>query len=207
MSKPIIIIGDGGHAAILAETLIAQRREIMGYTAPREEKDFLNLPYLGTDTVIATYNPDTVELVLGLGTITVSSIRKSIFEQFKSKGYLFANVIHGTAIVSPSAQIGQGIQIMAGAILQTNVSIADNTIINTGSIVDHDCIIGSHVHLAPGSTLSGGVRIGESCHIGTGTSIIQGITIGAETMVGAGSVVLEKIGNGKTVYGVPAKEV
>ncbi len=207
MSKPIIIIGDGGHASVIAETLISQRRDIMGYTAPREEKDFLNLPYLGTDNVIATYNPDEVELVLGLGTITVSSIRKMVFEQFKSKGYLFANVIHATAIVSSSVQIGQGIQVMAGAILQTNVSIADNTIINTGSIVDHDCIIGSHVHLAPGSTLSGGVRIGDSCHIGTGTSIIQGVTIGTETMAGAGSVVVKNIGDRKTVYGVPAKEV
>ncbi|MFC5588749.1 acetyltransferase [Sporosarcina soli] len=207
MNKPIIMIGAGGHAAVLAETLIAQRRVIMGYTAPREEKEFLNLPYLGTDNVIATYNPDEVELVLGLGTITISSIRKSIFEQLKSKGYLFTNVIHATAIVSPSVQIGNGIQIMAGAILQANASIADNTIINTGSIVDHDCIIGSHVHLAPGSTLSGGVRIGESCHIGAGASIIQGIAIGAETMVGAGSVVVKNIEDKKTVYGVPAKEV
>ena len=42
-------------------------------------------------------------------------------------------------LVSPSDANGTRVQIMAGAILQTNVSIADNTIINTGSIIDHDC--------------------------------------------------------------------
>ena len=207
MNKPIIVIGNGGHASVLVETLVAQQREIKGYTAPQEEKNAFSLSYLGTDNVIATYDPDEVGLVLGLGTVDVSTIRKSIYEHFIAKGYTFTNVIHPTAIIASSVRIGRGVQIMAGAILQTNVSIADNTIINTGSIIDHDGVIGSHVHLAPRVTLSGGVRIGDSCHVGTGVSIIQGITIGDETLVGAGSVVVKNIGDRKTVYGVPAKEV
>jgi len=207
MNKPIIIIGNGGHAGVLVEILTAQKRKIMGYTAPQENKSFFNLPYLGTDDVIITYHSEMVELVLGLGTINISPLRKSIFEQFSAKGYLFANVIHSTAIVSPSVEVGQGIQIMAGAIVQPNVIIGSNTIINTGSIIDHDVKIGSHVHLAPSSTLSGGVIIGEGCLIGVGSSIIQGINIGNETLVGAGSVVIKNIGNRKFAYGVPAKEV
>jgi len=207
MNKPIIMIGNGGHASVLVETLIAQQSELKGYTAPQEEKSFFNLPYLGTDDVIATYDPNEVLLVLGLGTIGVSNLRKSMFEYFVAKGYTFTNVIHPTAIVASSVQVGHGIQIMAGAILQTNISIDANTIINTGTIIDHNGVIGSHVHLAPGVTLSGGVRIGDSCHIGTGTSMIQGITIGNETMVGAGSVVVKNIGDRTTAYGVPAKEV
>lgn len=207
MNKSIIIIGNGGHASVLVETLIAQQREIKGYTAPQGEKSFLNLSYLGIDDVIDTYDPNEVELVLGLGTIGISTLRKSVFEQFVAKGYTFSNVIHPTAIVASSVKMGRGVQIMAGVILQTNSSTADNSIINTGSIVDHDSLIGCHVHLAPGVTLSGGVRIGDSCHIGTGTSIIQGITIGEETLVGAGSVVVKNIGDRKTAYGVPAKEV
>ncbi len=207
MSKPIIMIGNGGHASVLVETLIAQQREVKGYTAPIEEKAFFDLPYLGMDDAIANYHPDEVELVLGLGTIAISSLRKLMFEQFIAKGYIFANVIHQTAIVAPSVRMGHGIQMMAGAILQTNVAIADNTIINTGTIIDHDSKIGSHVHLAPRVTLSGGVKIGNGSHIGTGTSIIQGITIGDEALIGAGSVVVKNIGDRITAYGVPAKEV
>lgn len=201
------MIGNGGHASVLVEILIAEQREIKGYTAPGNQRSLLNLSYLGVDDVIDTYDPSEVELVLGLGTIGISTLRKSIFEQFVAKGYTFVNVIHPTSIVAPSVQMGHGIQIMAGSILQTNVWIADNTIINTGSIIDHDSVIGCHVHLAPGSTLSGGVEIGNGCHIGTGTSIIQGIMIGEETLIGAGSVVVKNIGDRKTAYGVPAKEV
>lgn len=207
MSKPIIMIGNGGHASVLVEMLIAEQREVKGYTAPQAGNSLFDLSYLGTDDVIHTYNPDEVELVLGLGTIGISTLRKSIFEHFTTKGYTFANVIHPTAIVAASVKLGQGVQIMAGAILQTNAVIADNTIINTGVIVDHDSVICCHVHVAPGSTLSGGVVIGNGCHIGTGTSVIQGIIIGDETLIGAGSVVVKSIGNRKTAYGVPAKEV
>lgn len=207
MSKPIIIIGNGGHASVLVETLIAQQKEIMGYTAPQEESKCLNVPYIGTDDIIKTYEPNEVELVLGLGSIGISTLRSSIFEQFTAKGYTFANVVHPTAIVASSVKLGQGVQVLAGSILQTNGTIADNTIINTGVVVDHDSSIGSHVHIAPGSTLSGGVTIGECCHIGTGTTVIQGITIGKATLIGAGSVVVRNIGDRKTAYGVPAKEV
>lgn len=207
MNKPIIMIGNGGHASVLVEMLISQQREIKGYTAPHEEKNILNLSYFGTDDVITRFDPNEVELVLGLGITGVSTVRKSLYEQFVAKGYTFANVIHPTAILASSVQMGGGIQIMAGAILQTNATIADNTIINTGAIVEHDVVIGSHVHLAPGVTLSGGVSIGDNCHIGTGTSIIQGIKIGNETLIGAGSVVVKNIGARKTAYGVPAKEV
>lgn len=207
MNKPIIMIGNGGHASVLVDTLIAQQREIKGYTAPEEEKNVFDLSYLGTDEVVATYEPNEVELVLGLGTVGISTVRKSMFEHFTARGYTFTNVIHPNAIVASSVKIGQGVQIMAGAILQTNASIANNTIVNTGAIVEHDSVIGCHVHLAPGSTLSGGVKVGNGCHIGTGSSVIQGITIGDETLIGAGSVVVKNIGDRKTAYGVPAKEV
>lgn len=40
MNKPLIIIGNGGHAAVLVEILIAQQRIIIGYTAPNEKKAF-----------------------------------------------------------------------------------------------------------------------------------------------------------------------
>lgn len=208
MNKPVIIIGNGGHATVLVEILIAQEKEIIGYTDLKEEQSVVNLKYLGTDDVITEgYDAEKVELVLGLGTVSASVTRKNLFEYFESRGFKFASIIHPTAILSPSTKIGQGVQILSGVILQANVSICDNSIINTGSIIDHDCHIGKHVHIAPGATLSGGVQIGDNCHIGVGTSIIQSVSIGNETTIGAGSVVVKDIGIGKTAYGVPAKEV
>ncbi|PIC75945.1 sugar acetyltransferase [Sporosarcina sp. P19] len=207
MNKPIIIIGDGGHASVLLEILHAMERKVIGYTSPKERIELTHIRYLGTDEVINDLASDEVELVIGLGTINVTTHRKGLFEKFKNKGYAFTNVIHPSATLSPSVCLGEGTQIMAGAIVQTNVKLVDNIIINTGAIIDHDCNVKSHVHIAPGVTLSGNVYVGESCHIGVGATVIQGVAIGDNTLIGAGSVVITDIASNKKAYGVPAKEV
>lgn len=207
MNKPIIIIGNGGHASVLTEILLLQQRDILGYTAPREETNSYGVKYLGADKTIGEYSPKEVDLVLGLGTVSVSTIRHSIFEEMKRQGYTFANCIHPKTIISITAILAEGIQVMAGAIIQPHAQIGENTIINTGAIIEHDCLIGAHVHIAPGTTLSGGVIIGNESHIGTGSSIIQGVEIGKNTLIGAGSVVITNIGTSKKAFGVPAKEV
>lgn len=207
MNKPIIIIGNGGHASVLAEILLAQGEKILGFTAPTIEKNFFSLPYLGIDEIIQNYQVSDVELVLGLGMIQPTPLREKIFNHFRDKGYQFKSVIHPSAIIAPSVKLGHGIQIMAGAIVQTNTTIADNTIINTGALIDHDCHIGPQIHIAPGTKISGNVHIQEGTHIGTGATIIQGIHIGTNCLIGAGAVVVKNIKNNVKAFGVPAKEV
>lgn len=207
MNKPVIIIGNGGHASVLVEILQGSHIEIIGYTAPEKNAGFYNLPYLGNDNAILEYHVNEVELVLGIGTITVSNLRKKKYAAFKSKGYTFATIIHPSAIISPTVAIGEGTQIMAGAIIQTQSVLGGNIIINTGSQIDHNSLVGPHSHIAPGVVLSGNVSVGQNCHIGAGTTIIQNITIGNRVLIGAGSLVLKNIEDDLTAYGVPAQEV
>ena len=207
MSKPIIILGNGGHAKVLIEILQEQNREIVGFTAPFNKENSYGFAYLGKDEEIFGFGFTEVELVNGLGSVTVNPLRKNIFKLFKNRGYTFANVIHPSSIISPSAIIGEGVQIMAGTIIQTNAFIADNTIINTGVKIDHDSVVYEHVHIAPGTTISGNVHVRANTHIGTGTSIIQGITIGEGCLIGAGSVIVKDIRDKAKAFGVPAKEV
>lgn len=207
MNKPLIILGNGGHASVLTEILLAQEYRIIGFTTPTCEYNHFGLNYLGTDEIIYKYNPAEVELVLGIGMLKPSSSREKMFIHFKESGYSFNSVIHPSAIISPSAQLSEGVQIMAGVIIQTCATIADNTIVNTGAIIDHDSQIGAHVHIAPGTKISGAVQIGNSTHIGTGTTIIQGIHIGEKCLIGAGAVVVKNIADNVKAFGVPAKEV
>ena len=79
-----------------------------------------------------------------------NSLRTKIYQHFTQLGYSFKSVIHQTAIIAPSVTLGEGVQMMAGTIAQTNVKIADNTIINTGAQIDHDCMIREHIHITPG---------------------------------------------------------
>lgn len=207
MNKSIIIIGNGGHAAVLTEVLLEQNRPILGFTAPQEQENRFGLTYLGLDEVIHNFRPTDVELVLGLGTIDISIRRMEIYRSFKQLGYSFASVIHKSVVISPFSKLGEGLQIMANVVIQPFVEIADNTIINSSATIDHDCRIGKHCHIAPGTTLSGNVIIGESTHVGTGSTIIQNVEIGNNVLIGAGSLVLKSIKDNCKAYGIPAKEV
>ena len=111
----------------------------------------------------------------------------------KAAGFTFISFNHPSAVLAADTSIGEGAQIMAGAVLQPGVSLGINCIVNTRASLDHDCRIGDHVHIAPGAVLSGGVTIGDGCHIGTGAIVIQNIRIGAGAMIAAGAVITRDV--------------
>jgi sugar O-acyltransferase (sialic acid O-acetyltransferase NeuD family) len=208
MTLPIIVISAGGHARVLISALKVLNKNILGITDRSPDivgEHIHDIKVLGGDDIIMDYSPDSIELVNGIGSISSTDKRKDIYLQFKKYGYSFANIIHPSAIIMSEVKLGEGVQILAGAIVQTGCVIGNNSIINTGAIVDHDCIIGEHVHVAPGAVLSGGVHIGTMSHIGTSSTVIQGIKIEEWVTIGAGAVVLNDIPKGKTAIGIPAR--
>ncbi len=209
MSYPVILLGAGGHAKVLLDTLLEQNVKIIGVTVPNPEKDskyFCEIPVIGNDDVVKNFDCKEIELVNGIGSVGSTDLRRKVYEKFKSWGYRFRNVIHSGAIISCNSEVllGEGIQVMAGAVVNVGAVIGENSIINTRASIDHDCQIGKHVHIAPGTTLSGNVKVGEGSHIGVGTTIIQGVAVGSKTIIGAGSLVLHDIDDGVLAYGVPA---
>lgn len=206
---PVIIIGGGGHAKVVADVLRLQGYPILGFTEKDEGCKYWgsDVLYLGDDAVIEQYRPEKVLLANGLGSTQTTTARKKIYVAFTEQGYHFASCIHPSAIIATDVEIGDGAQIMAGSVVQPGCKIGRNVILNTRASVDHDCEIGDHVHVAPGAVLSGGVHIASGAHVGTGATVIQGVAIGHHSIVGAGSVVLKDVTDEVMVVGVPAKEV
>lgn len=205
---PLIVIGGGGHAKVLVSTLLLCNRSILGFADPNPAADgLLGIRCMGDDDVVLTHAPSRVQLVNGVGSTGSVARRKGIYERFMLAQFAFAGVIHPSATVAAEVEIEDGVQIMAGAIIQAGSSIGSNAIVNSGAVIDHDCVVGAHAHVAPGAVLSGNVYIGAGAHIGTGACIIQGISIGAGSVIGAGAVVVKNVPPGVTVVGVPAKAI
>lgn len=206
--KPVVVIGAGGHSKVLINSLLQAGPKILGIVDSNPEKrgmKILGIEVVATD--VDSFDADEVLLVNGIGTISTSTVklRREIFERYKKQGYSFANVIHPNAVIAREVTLGEGVQIMAGVVVQPGTSVGNNSIINTRAAVDHDCKIGAHCHLAPGVTLSGGVKLGDEVHIGTGASLIQSVEVGANTIVGAGALVLKAVPQKSLVLGVPGK--
>jgi sugar O-acyltransferase (sialic acid O-acetyltransferase NeuD family) len=208
VSLPLIVVGGGGHAKVLISTLLLQHRSVLGFVDPKPLlPPLLGIAHLGDDWAALLHPPNQVRLINGVGSIDSTVLRQAVYEKFRERQYIFDTVIHPSAIVAPEVHIEDGVQIMAGAVVQPGSRLGANVIINTGARVDHDCVIDAHSHVAPGVTLSGHVYIGKGAHVGTGASIIQGIKVNAGGIVGAGAVVIDDVPAGATVVGVPAKAV
>lgn len=116
-------------------------------------------------------------------------------------------LIHPAAAVSPSAEIGRGSVVFAGAIVNASAEIGEAVILNSGAIVEHDCRVADGAHISPGAVLAGGVDVGTRSWIGAGATLIPGVVLGADVTVGAGAVVLHDVPDGQTVAGVPARRI
>ena len=143
--------------------------------------------------------------------IGVNRIRRMIVDRLVAKANAeelpleFATAIHPSAIISPSAKIGEGTVVMAGAVVNADAVIGNHCIVNTGATVDHDCVVEDYCHVAPGVYISGGTHIGEGTWVGVGSSVIQCLNIGKNCMIGAGSVVVKDIPDNVTAFGCPAR--
>lgn len=207
MTKPLVMIGAGGHAAVLAEILLERNRQLIAVVSPdliKENSPLFGVTQISSDEELLTiYSPQDVELVNGLGSIPRNNIRSKLSTFFTEKGYTFARVISPKAILSNFLTLEEGVQIMPGAVIQVNTVVGKNSIINTGAIVEHDCTIGVNNHIAPGVTLSGGVITDSDVHVGTGANIIQGIHIGQAAVVGAGTTISRNVPAGQVL--IPAR--
>jgi len=208
MIHPVLIVGGGGHTKVLIEAIRLCSIPILGILDADPTKvgtEISGVRVIGNDDMISEYDPKKVALINGIGSIHHPKSRMTAFNKFKGRGFTFAVVVHPSTIVASDVVIGEGSQIMAGAVIQPGVTIGADTIVNTRVSIDHDCVIGDNVHIAPGVTLSGSVKVGDGVHIGTGATVIQSVTIGSNSVVGAGSVVVDNVPDDAEVFGVPAK--
>jgi len=209
VNKPLILVGGGGHAAVLTEIINDLQHTLLGFTdiqPPDDNTVLTGLNFLGDDPVIlSSHSPDEISLINGLGSTGDIKHRATLFNRFIAKHYGFADIIHPAASLSPSVSYGQGLQILAGAIVNTGAQLGDNVLINSRALVEHHCIIGDHTHIASGAVLCGACQIGQSVHVGAGAVINQGITIGHGAIIASGAVVIADVPADNLAVGVPAK--
>lgn len=196
-SLPLVMLGAGGHAKVLLSLAQAAGLNVCGVCDPELALQGINqwrgIKVLGGDDALDTLDPATTGLINGIGQLVGSTGRRRIFERLKTKGFRFPVLVHPTAWVDASAELKDGVQVMAGAVIQADATVGSNSIINTGASLDHDCCLGAHVHVAPGATLCGSVRVHDRAFIASGATVIQGLTVGEDAVVGAGAVLVRDL--------------
>lgn len=200
---PIVMIGGGGHASVLAEILLSQGREILAVITPEDISQrsiFQGITLLKKDEDILQFDKKKILLVNGIGMMPKSGLKKKINKYFLALGYQFETVIADNAFISSNTIIESGAQILSYVIINSGVKIGAHSIINTASLVEHDCEVGLYNHLAPRCVLCGQVKTGNDVFIGANATVINNISIGDNCIIGAGYTVRKDIKKGILVY-------
>lgn len=202
-SVPLILISAGGHARSVAEASRPAWKPA-GYIAPERATDPVlgGLEWLGADDsqLCPTLNHPAI-IAAGVGSDGNLRLRRKLIGIYS--GADFATVVSPSAIVSPTASLGEGTVVMHRAVVNACTSVGRHCVVNTGAIVEHDCRLGENVFIGPGAVVCGGVTIGDDVFIGANATVRPGVSICSGAIIGMGAAVIADITIPGTYTGVP----
>lgn len=204
MPESVVILGGGGHAAIV-ESALSQigcgTGAVLDDSLAKGTK-IIEAEVSGKISDLDAFKSQTDLVHIAIGSCEARFVLARLA---KEKGFRLKTVVHPTAFVDPSAKLGEGVFVAAGAFIGPRAEIGDGVIINTHASVDHDCKVGEFSHICPGTILAGAVTVGPLTTVGAGSVVKPLIKIGANDLIGSGSVVVKNIGNNTVSFGNPAE--
>lgn len=164
--KSLLILGAGGFGHMIQEMA-----GILGY----EKAVFLDDAVKGADVVgkccdyrAFVKNYDTAVAALG-----DNGMRLYWTEKLMEAGYHVSPMIHPSAVVSPSAVIGNGTFVMQGAVVNTHTVVEHGVLINSGAVVDHDSYVGCGAHIGLNSVVKANCKIDSKRKVEAGEVVFS----------------------------------
>ncbi|MEG0179369.1 MAG: hypothetical protein RR424_07040 [Oscillospiraceae bacterium] len=191
--KNVVIWSTGG----LAEMVFLLNKEcpafnIVAFCANREyctSDTFMGMPLIANDELENTYPPNEVEILVCIGFKEMNGLREAISLDLKSRGYVFCNYIHPTAIVSSDVQLGEGNIILEGVQIGIHCKIGDGNVIMECSMLSHNIVIDNYCYISLGVAFGGFVHLHNNCFIGLNATLVPYVILANKTLVGAGVVI------------------
>jgi len=203
----IIIVGAGGFGREVLQWARDAWPEassrIAGFLSA--ESDRLNRHDCSLEIIA---DPDRYEPQPGdamLLAIGIPVVRRQVAESLRSRGAEFLTLVHPTAIVAPTAAIGEGVIICPYAIVSDAAQVGAFVLMNYHSSLGHDASAGDYSVLSPYATLGGNAHIGDDVFMGLHASVGPGRRIGARSKVSANSCALADASHDSIIYGVPGR--
>jgi sugar O-acyltransferase (sialic acid O-acetyltransferase NeuD family) len=211
MKKRGILIGGGAFG-----------REVLSWANDRsaDDRDVEFDHFLDVDaTVLDAFSeyslkhlgdPDTYVPVEGdvfLIAIGSPSMKERISRRLVLMGGQFARVVHPSAVVSKTAQIGAGVIIGPQSYVALYSVLGDFTCVNSLSGIGHDANIGRYCTISSQADIMGSVQLGERVFVGSGARILPNVKVQQGSKIGAGSIVVKNLGEDSSVFAQPARKI
>lgn len=192
MKPKVLLIGGGGHCKAVIDVIEQENRyTIAGIIDQKERigKKVLGYEVIGCDEDLPHLCSHYPYAVVTVGQIHSPDLRKNLFAQLDSLGYLLPTIVSPRAYVSKYAPIGRGTIVMHDVLINAQAQIGDNCIINTKALIEHDCRVGNHCHISTGAILNGASCIGDGSFVGSNAVSKEGAVVAERSFIKAGSII------------------
>lgn len=188
MSKTLLVLGAGGHGKSVAEAALlgGQWDQVVflddawpGIT------EALGCEVLGR---VADISQVTRKCDGAIAAVGNNAVREQWIALIEQAGIELVSIVHPEAWVSPSAEVGAGTAVMAGAVVGTVSTVGRGVIINANATVDHDVVMEELSHIGVGVQLAGGVRVGARAWLQAGSSCGYQVVVEPGVKLGPGTV-------------------
>jgi len=201
----VIIIGAGGHAAEIDEYIAYNNKvsgkggiNVIGFLDDNPDnyaRYGFSAPLLGGATDHKVIKGQGY--IIGIAGI---EFRRFFVKKFIDEGAHFESLIHGSAYISPSASLGEGIIIGPNANIGPNAVIGNYTLVNARCSIGHDTRIGDFNLISPNVCFSGFSSVGDENLFGINCATLPGTSIGSRNKIAAGMVMDQNIGDDTVVF-------
>jgi sugar O-acyltransferase (sialic acid O-acetyltransferase NeuD family) len=189
-TSDVIIIGGGGGAKMVIDAIRSTGEwNIKGIvdSALTPGKYVMDVKVLGGDSLLLELLRNGYKkIVLSFSMLQNLKARSLVYQKLKAQGFEFPNVIHKTAVVEPSAQLGEANIVLALAMLGSEVKLGNANYINTGSLICHEAKIGNNNHFAPNSVIAGRVKVEDNVLVGICATTYFDISISSNSIINNG---------------------
>lgn len=157
------------------------------------------------DGPIADYRPaeDDVAAI----TVGDPATKKRLHQVLASRGTRFATLIHPSAVVGATSEIGEGCIVCPGCVVTANAQVGRHVTLNVYATVGHDAVVADYSTIGGHADVTGGACLGEGVFLGSHAVVAPRVRVGAFAVIGAGSVALRNVGDRTTVLGVPGNNL
>jgi sugar O-acyltransferase (sialic acid O-acetyltransferase NeuD family) len=188
MSLRLLVVGAGGHGKSVAEAalLSSEWSEVIFLDDSWPDlTSALGCRLVGKAADFAAVAGQCDGAIAAVGN---NQLRERWVQMIEAAGIDLVSIVHSRAWVSPSAVVGNGTAVMAGAVVGTFSALGKSTIINANVTVDHDVNMGDFVHLGVGVQLAGGVKVGARAWLQAGSSCGYNVEVSQGANYGQGTV-------------------
>lgn len=134
-----------------------------------------------------------------------NSARARIAALAESFGWQPATLVHPSAVLAATVEVGAGTYIGPLTVVAANSKIGTHVIIDMHVSIGHDAVLKDFCAVFPGARISGFCRVEEYALVGSNATLLPSTCVGERAIVGAASLAHGLVEPDTTIFGVPGR--